>query len=317
MRVAAVDCGTNSIRLLVADADGRTLRPLHREMRIVRLGEDVDRTGVLSAAALARARTALADYGAVIRGLGADQVRLVATSATRDAANRDDFVEIVRDTLGTEPSVVTGVEEAMLSFSGAVETLPEVTGPVLLADIGGGSSELVLGGGKYQRLRAHSMNVGAVRMTERHLHDDPPTAEQVGSAVLDIRAALERAAEEVPLDTGATLVAVAGTATTLAAINLGLDVYSSDAIHAATMSAQAIAEITDRLVHLDHAGRAAIPVIHPGRVDVIAGGALILRTVVEFTGVREVVISEHDILDGIALSLLPAPVPTGRVQDQS
>ncbi|MCW2494843.1 Ppx/GppA phosphatase family protein [Jatrophihabitans sp.] len=304
MRVAAVDCGTNSFRLLVADASDDGLVPVHREMRIVRLGENVDRTGVLAPGALTRARAALADYGSVIRGLGADRIRLVATSATRDAANRDAFAAIVGETIGVTPEVVSGVEEATLSFTGAVDTLPEVKGPVLLADLGGGSTELVLGGGKYQRLRAYSMDMGSVRLTERHLHDDPPTFGQVVVTVADVRVSLEIASEHVPLDTGATLVGVAGTITTLAAIALGLEEYDSAAIHGSRLSAQQVAEITDELILLDHAGRAAIPAIHPGRVDVIVAGALILRTIMEATGAADIVVSEHDILDGIALSLL-------------
>jgi exopolyphosphatase/guanosine-5'-triphosphate,3'-diphosphate pyrophosphatase len=304
--VAGVDCGTNSIRLLVADAEpgaGR-LTDVVREMRIVRLGQDVDRTGRLAPEALERTRLALAGYTATIGRLGAERVRLVATSATRDAANRDEFAAMVRATLGIDPEVVTGDEEARLSFAGAVGTLPELAGPVLLADIGGGSTELVVGtpdapGG----LRARSADVGSVRMTERHLHDDPPTAGQVAAVVADVRAALERAGHTVPLHEAGVLVGVAGTVTTLAAIALGLPRYDSQAIHGSRLTAGQVAELTDRLAHLDREQRAAIPVIHPGRVDVITGGALILRTLIEVAGVDDMIVSEHDILDGIALSL--------------
>jgi exopolyphosphatase/guanosine-5'-triphosphate,3'-diphosphate pyrophosphatase len=306
MRVAAIDCGTNSVRLLVADVDPDTgrLYDLHREMRIVRLGQGVDQTGVLADAALARTRSALVDYATVVRGLGADRVRLVATSATRDASNRNAFVTIVAETLNIEPEVVSGTEEARLSFSGVAGTLYGFDGPVLVADIGGGSTELVLGGGRYQRLRAHSMDIGSVRMTERHLSDDPPTLPQIAAAVIDIRSALQEAGQDVPLDTGAQLVGVAGTVTTIAAIGLGLTEYDSAKIHGSRLRAEQVHEITDRLLSLDHDGRSAIPVIHPGRVDVIAAGALILRTIVETTGVSELIVSEHDILDGIALSLI-------------
>ena len=308
MRVAAIDCGTNSVRLLVCDVDSETgrLYDLHREMRIVRLGEGVDRTGVLSEAALSRTKLALTDYAAVIRGLDAQHVRLVATSATRDAANRDVFTVMVRETLGIEPEVVSGTEEARLSFTGAAGALYGFEGPVLVVDIGGGSTEIVLGGGRYQRLRAHSMDVGSVRMTERHLHDDPPTPEQVDAAVADIRLGLAAAAQDVPMDTGAVVVGVAGTVTTLAAIGLGLTTYDSSAIHGSRLSVRQVHELTERLLALDHDARAAIPVIHPGRVDVITAGALILRTVVDETHAREVVVSEHDILDGIALSMRPS-----------
>ena len=313
MRVAAIDCGTNSVRLLVADLSADGLVDLHREMRIVRLGENVDRTGVLGAAALERTAAALDDYAAVIRGLGVDQVRLVATSATRDAANRDDFVTLVERSLGVSPEVVSGTEEAALSFAGAAGTLDGVGGTgsaVLLTDIGGGSTELILGGGHYQRLRSHSMDIGSVRMTERHLHTDPPTMPEVVATVVDVRDGLQSAARDVPLDTGAVLVGVAGTVTTVAAVALGLERYDSAAIHNSRISADQIAAVTERLLTLDHAGRAAISVIHPGRVDVIVAGALILRTIIEETGAPEIVVSEHDILDGIALSLRPGSDPT-------
>jgi exopolyphosphatase / guanosine-5'-triphosphate,3'-diphosphate pyrophosphatase len=301
MRVAALDCGTNSIRLLVADLTADGLADVERQMRIVRLGEGVDRTGSLAPQAISRTQAALADYAAMITELGAERVRMVATSATRDADNRDEFVTMVRTTLGAEPEVITGLEEASLSFNGAVGTLPDVTGPVLLADIGGGSTELVLGGSG--DLRAYSMDVGCVRMTERHLHDDPPTREQVAGVVADLHAALDVASQHVPIDTGATLVGVAGTVTTVAAIALDLDHYDPDAIHGSRISAEQVAEVTSRLLAMTHTERAALPVMHPGRVDVIGAGALVLRTIIERCGADAVVASEHDILDGIALSL--------------
>ena len=301
MRVAAVDCGTNSIRLLVADLTPDGLVDVDRQMRIVRLGEGVDRTGSLAPQAISRTQAALADYAQTIAELGAERVRMVATSATRDADNRDDFVTMVRTTLGADPEVITGLEEASLSYTGAVATLPDVEEPVLLADIGGGSTELVLGGGA--KLRAYSMDVGCVRMTERHLRDDPPTSQQIDAVVADLHAALDIAATEVPLDTGATLVGVAGTVTTIAAIALELDHYDAEAIHGSRISATQVADVTGRLLEMTHEQRAALPVMHPGRVDVIGGGALVLRTLVERCGADAVVASEHDILDGIALSL--------------
>jgi len=305
-RVAGIDCGTNSIRLLIADSDGTgTLTDVVREMRVVRLGQGVDRTGRLAPDALERTRVALADYAAAIDEQGAAAVRMVATSATRDAQNRDEFVAMVRATLGVDPEVITGDEEAALSFRGAVDTIPGLAGPILLADIGGGSTELVAGSpGPTTALRARSTDVGCVRMTERHLHDDPPTPTQVDAVVADVRAAFEDAGRTVPLHEANVLVGVAGTVTTIAAIALGLTEYDPEAIHASRMSAAQVAKITDELVHMTHAERAAIPVMHPGRVDVIGGGALVLRTLVEVTGVAEVIASEHDILDGIALSLL-------------
>ena len=301
--VAAIDCGTNSVRLLVARTTGAGLHDLHREMRIVRLGEDVDRTGSLAPRAIERTRAALNDYARTIGDLGARRVRLVATSATRDATNRDDFARMVRGTLGVDPEVVTGAEEAALSYAGAVGTLPGVDGRVLLADLGGGSTELVLDGADGEPLRAHSMDVGSVRMTERHLRDDPPTTQQIAAAEKDIRTALDDAARDVPLDTGATLVGVAGTVTTIAAIALDLPQYRPEIIHGTVLSAAQVHEVTGRLLHTSHDERAAIPTLHPGRVDVINGGALVLRTIVDVVGPREVIASEHDILDGIALSL--------------
>ena len=305
MRVAGIDCGTNSIRLLVADAvDGR-LVDVVREMRIVRLGEGVDRTGSLAPQALERTRLALADYAATIAAHGTERVRMVATSATRDAANRDMFLAMVRTVLGVEPDVISGAEEAALSFIGAADGLPGVTGPVLVADIGGGSTELVLGdASEPRRLRSHSMDVGCVRMTERRLGDDPPTPAQVAATVDDLRAAIALAAVDVPITDPATFVGVAGTVTTLAAIALGLPRYDAEAIHGSVLSAEQVHDVTARLLAMTHDERAALPVMHPGRVDVICGGALVLRTLVEVAGATNVIASEHDILDGIALSLL-------------
>ncbi|MDT4893913.1 MAG: exopolyphosphatase / guanosine-5-triphosphate,3-diphosphate pyrophosphatase [Pseudonocardiales bacterium] len=303
MRVAAIDCGTNSIRLLVADPGPDGLLDVVREMRVVRLGQGVDRTGRLAPEAIERTRVALADYAATITGSGAERVRMVATSATRDAENRADFVAIVERELGVPPEVIAGAEEAELSFRGALAGLPGVTGRRLVADIGGGSTELVLGDDSGVQF-SYSMDVGCVRLTERHLHDDPPTDEQVRRTVDDLRAAIAEAARVVPLDATDRLIGVAGTVTTIAAIALGLERYDADAIHGATITAAEVAAVTGRLLHMPRAERAALPVMHPGRVDVIAAGALVLRSLVEATGAAEVIASEHDILDGIALGLL-------------
>ena len=313
MRVAGIDCGTNSIRLLIADARDGALVDVVREMRIVRLGQGVDRTGRIAPEALERTRAALGDYAAAITAHRAQRVRMVATSATRDAANRADFVAMVGQELGVEPEVITGAEEAALTFAGAVAGLPGVAPELLVADIGGGSTELVLGDGSMlgsharlggAALRSHSMNVGCVRMTERHLHDDPPTRAQIDATVADVRSAIAAAGREVPLDSGARLVGVAGTVTTIAAIALNLDEYRAELIHGSVLSATAVREVTARLLGMTHAQRAALPVMHPGRVDVIGGGALVLREIVEASGASDVVVSEHDILDGIALSLV-------------
>jgi exopolyphosphatase / guanosine-5'-triphosphate,3'-diphosphate pyrophosphatase len=300
-RVAAIDCGTNSIRLLIAEpAEDGTLVDVAREMRIVRLGQGVDRTGRLAPEAIARTREALVDYAELIDEHGASAVRMVATSATRDAANRDEFTRMVHRVLGAEPEVITGAEEAALSFAGAVAGLPDAASPVLVADIGGGSTELVLGNGA---LAAHSMDIGCVRMTERHLRADPPSTAQIAATVADVRAAIEVAARDVPIAQAATFVGVAGTVTTLAAIVHRMPSYDPAAIHGSTMTAAEVTDVTARVLAMTHAQRAALPVMHPGRVDVIGGGALILRELVAAAGVSSVVASEHDILDGIAAGL--------------
>jgi exopolyphosphatase/guanosine-5'-triphosphate,3'-diphosphate pyrophosphatase len=300
MRVAAVDCGTNSIRLLIADV-GPALVDVVREMRIVRLGQGVDRTGRLAPEAIERTREALVEYAELIDKHGAAAVRMVATSATRDATNRDDFVAMVQGVLGIDPEVITGAEEAALSFAGAVAGLPGARPPVLVADIGGGSTELVLGGDASE-LRAHSMDIGCVRMTERHLRTDPPTAEQIEATVADVRAAIATATRDVPIREAATFVGVAGTVTTLAALVHGLAAYDPAAIHGSVMTAAQVHDVTARLLAMTHEQRAALPVMHPGRVDVIGGGAIVLRELVDAVGVAEVVASEHDILDGLIYS---------------
>ncbi|MEV0602999.1 Ppx/GppA phosphatase family protein [Streptomyces sp. NPDC050315] len=310
-RVAAIDCGTNSIRLLVADADPETgeLKDLDRRMKIVRLGQGVDRTGRLAPEALERTFAACREYATVIEELGAEKLRFVATSASRDAENRDDFVRGVVDILGVEPEVITGDQEAEFSFTGATKELTgreDLEKPYLVVDIGGGSTEFVLGTDSVRAAR--SVDVGCVRMTERHLvHDgavtDPPTAEQIAAIKADVAAALDEAAETVPLGEAHTLVGLAGSVTTLAGIALRLEEYDSAAIHHSRIPLAKVREITDRLLTSTHDERAAIPVMHPGRVDVIAAGALVLLSIMERTGAQEVVVSEHDILDGIGWSL--------------
>jgi exopolyphosphatase/guanosine-5'-triphosphate,3'-diphosphate pyrophosphatase len=291
--------------LLVADPGNAGLVDVHREMRGVRLGEGVDQTGRLAPQAIERTRLALVDYARITSSLGAGSVRMVATSASRDASNADEFRAMVHSTLGVAPEVISGTEEAELSFTGAVAGLPGVADPLLVADIGGGSTELVLGS-PYSRevFASHSMDVGCVRMTERHLRSDPPTDVQVAATVADLQAALEAAAADVPVRDAAAFVGVAGTVTTIAAIALGLPSYDAEAIHGSVISYDRVADVTARLLQMTHGDRAALPVMHPGRVDVIGGGALVLRTVMEFIGATEVIASEHDILDGIALSLL-------------
>ncbi|MFG3286361.1 exopolyphosphatase [Streptomyces sp. NPDC048111] len=301
-RVAAVDCGTNSIRLLVADADPVTgeITDLDRRMTIVRLGQGVDRTGRLAPEALERTFAACREYAAVIKELGAERIRFVATSASRDAENRDDFVRGVVDILGVEPEVISGDQEAAFSFTGATKEL-NGGGDYLVVDIGGGSTEFVVGSTGVEAAR--SVDIGCVRMTERHHPGDPATPEQIAAIRADIEAALDLAEQSVPLREPRTLVGLAGSVTTVAAIALGLDGYDSAAIHHSRISHDDVAAVTERLLASTHEERTAIPVLHPGRVDVIAAGALVLLAVMERTGAREVVVSEHDILDGIAWSI--------------
>jgi len=303
-RVAAVDCGTNSIRLLIADVNGDELVDVHRELRIVRLGQGVDGSGRLAPEAIARTETALQDYADLVRHHHAAAVRMVATSATRDAANRNEFAAMVTDVLGVPPEVISGEEEAALSFMGAVHSLPDVKGRVVVADIGGGSTELIAGpADESAPLQVHSMDVGCVRMTERHLRADPPGADQIAATVRDVRHALDRAALDVSLDEPAALIGVAGSVTTVAALAMELDCYDPGRIHGAAIPADAVAAVTTMLLAMTHDERATLPVMHTGRIDVIGGGALILRTVMETTGASEVVASEHDLLDGIVLRL--------------
>jgi exopolyphosphatase/guanosine-5'-triphosphate,3'-diphosphate pyrophosphatase len=300
-RVAALDCGTNSLRLLIAEVVGDRLVDLTREMRIVRLGEGVDRTGSLAPAALARTFDAMREFAAIVVTLGADRVRLVATSATRDASNRETFVWGCREILGVEPEVVTGAEEAALSFAGATRDRPGDP-PYLVVDIGGGSTEFIRGGSTPDA--AASVDIGCVRLTERRLRSDPPTSAERAAAVADIDAALDVVAEAVDLSSPATLVGLAGSVTTVTALALGLPEYDPARIHLQHVSAEDVARISDDLLAMTVAERRAVPVMHPGRADVIAAGALVLRRVVERTGAADVLASERDILDGIAYSLL-------------
>jgi exopolyphosphatase / guanosine-5'-triphosphate,3'-diphosphate pyrophosphatase len=305
MRVAAIDCGTNSIRLLVADIDvgAGALRDVDRRMEIVRLGQGVDHTGRFAPDALERTIDACRRYGDVVRTTGAERLRFVATSASRDVANRAELEAGVRETLGVDLEVVSGDEEAALSFAGATRELTgEVAEPVLVVDIGGGSTEFVIGTHAVQAAR--SVDIGCVRMTERHLRSDPPTAAEIDAARADIDAAISLARETVPLDQACTLVGLAGTVTTVAAMALDLPSYLPDRIHHARVSADDVRRVAQQLLAMDHHARAALPFMHPGRVDVIGAGALVLAAILDNVPVTEVVVSEHDILDGIAWSLV-------------
>ncbi|MBE9373885.1 Ppx/GppA family phosphatase [Saccharopolyspora sp. HNM0983] len=321
-RVAAIDCGTNSIRLLVADVSvspeeesgvpggRRDLRDVHREMRIVRLGQGVDATGRLAEEAIERTRQALVDYAAIARRKGVQAVRMVATSATRDASNREDFFGMVRDVLGVDAEVITGDEEARLSFTGAVGDLDPADGPFVVADVGGGSTELVVGtwdGGRAHITAAHSADIGCVRLTERCLAGDPPTEQEVAEAQRVARQELDEAFAAVDASGARTWVGVAGTVTTLSAIAQDLPEYDPAAIHLSRIPRDRIDRISADLLAMGHDERAAIGSMHPGRVDVIGGGALVVRVLAEElaerAGISAMIASEHDILDGIALSV--------------
>ena len=314
-RVAAIDCGTNSIRLLVADVDPvrRTLTDVERRLEIVRLGQGVDKTGRLAPEALARTLGALREYADIIRASRVDEVRMVATSATRDASNAAEFTRGVVAVLGVEPEVLTGDEEARLSFAGATAEFGAMAQPpdppYLVLDIGGGSTEFVLGGdggpARTDEVAAISLNIGCVRMTERHLHSDPPDREQIAAAISDIDAALEQADAKIGIAPARSLVGLAGSVTTVAAMALDLPGYDPAIIHHARITAAQVRSVTRRLLAQTREERSAIPAMHPGRVDVIGGGALVLDRVMQRFGFAEVVVSEHDILDGIAWSMRP------------
>ena len=302
MRVAAIDCGTNSIRLLIADIDGNNFREVVRDMEIVRLGQGVDQTGQFHPEAIARTLAAVDKFAAEIAKRGVEKIRFCATSATRDATNRHLFVDGVRERLGIEPEVISGDEEAALSFAGAIQDLDPVNGPFLVIDIGGGSTEFVFGTTSVEAAR--SVNIGCVRMTERHFANDPATPEQVAAARSDIQAAIAQAAAEVPITQAKTLVAVAGTATTVAAAALNLAEYDRYAIHLARISAIQVHEASAMFLTKSREERLALGYMHPGRVDVIAAGALVLSEIMKATGATEFVASESDILDGMARSLV-------------
>ena len=297
--VAAVDCGTNTIKLLVADLPHGP--ELERESRVVRLGQGVDRTGLLGEEALERTFAAIDEYAALVARHPVERIRFCATSATRDAGNAEAFTAGVRARLGVDPDVVTGPAEARLAYDGAVRHLREhPAAPVLVVDVGGGSTELILGDG--EPTAEHSMDIGSVRMHERHLRSDPPTGDEVAAAVADIDAHLD----DCPVDpvAAATVVGVAGTVTTVAAAVLDLPTHDRDAIDQAVITVEDVHAATARLLAMTVAERRALPFLHPGRADVIGAGALVLDRVLRRTRVAGLVVSEADILDGIAWSLV-------------
>jgi exopolyphosphatase / guanosine-5'-triphosphate,3'-diphosphate pyrophosphatase len=309
-RVAAIDCGTNSIRLLIADLSDGVLHDVHREMRIVRLGEGVDATGRFAPEALARTHAALADYAELLRTHSVSTVRMVATSATRDAANRDEFFAMTAEVLGEAvpgavAEVITGIEEAALSFHGAVGELDDTAAPFVVVDLGGGSTEVVVG--EHDVEASYSADIGCVRLTERCLHSDPPTAVEIDAARTVVRLALDTALEVVPVERARTWVGVAGTFTTLSALAQRMAAYDAAAIHLSRVGFDELSTVCEDLIAMTRQQRAALGPMHEGRVDVIGGGAIVVQELMRElrtrAGIDELVVSEHDILDGIALSL--------------
>ncbi len=314
-RVAAIDCGTNSIRLLIADLSTSTdgtkgLTDVQRTMRVVRLGRGVDATGQFDPTALKRTLEAATDYAQACREAEVDSVRFIATSATRDASNAAEFIDgviTIFSEFGVVPEVITGEQEAVFSFTGVTAELAgadEADAPYLVVDIGGGSTEFVRGNASVEQ--AISMDIGCVRLTERHTFSDPPTEEQVWAALADITEAVDRASTTVDFTGISTLIGVAGSITTTTAHALDLPSYQPERIHGAVISVPDLVASTNELLRLSRGERAALPYMHPGRVDVIGAGALMWRTVVQRlvrdAGITTVRTSEHDILDGIAWS---------------
>jgi exopolyphosphatase/guanosine-5'-triphosphate,3'-diphosphate pyrophosphatase len=311
-RVGAVDCGTNSIRLLIADVERETgaVHDVVRRLEVVRLGHGVDRTGLIAPEAMARTLTQASKYAAQCSELGVERVRFVATSATRDAGNASEFVAGVREAFaafGVAPEVISGHEEASLSYLGGTGDLRAdgIAGPYLVVDIGGGSTEFVRGTDTVEQAR--SVDVGCVRLTERHLRSDPPTSLEIAAAVLDVEAAIDLAAEVVSFQGISALVGLAGSVTTITAHAMRLPAYDPERIHLARLPVTDIIAACSELLSMTRADRAALPFMHEGRVDVIGAGALvwrcILQRVARDAGLVEAITSEHDILDGIALSI--------------
>jgi exopolyphosphatase/guanosine-5'-triphosphate,3'-diphosphate pyrophosphatase len=301
-RVAAIDCGTNSIRLLIADISNGIFKEVVRSMEVVRLGQGVDKNKSFHPDAIKRTLDAVEMFSEVIASKGVERIRFCATSATRDATNRSLFTDGVRGILGVEVEVIPGEEEAMLSFNGATKELMQSDAPYLVVDIGGGSTEFVFGSNKVEN--AKSVNIGCVRMSERHFTSQPTTMDQVARAIIDIDSAIAQAASVVPILNAKTLVAVAGTATTVAAAALELKDYDRHLIHLARISADKVHKVSAMFQSMKKDEIANLGYMHPGRVDVITAGSLVLSRVMAATGASEFVASESDILDGMAWSLI-------------
>jgi exopolyphosphatase/guanosine-5'-triphosphate,3'-diphosphate pyrophosphatase len=301
-RVAAIDCGTNSIRLLIADIAGGNFKEVLRTMEIVRLGQGVDQNKAFHPDAIDRTLKAVELFRDQIASKGVEKIRFCATSATRDASNRNLFIDGVREILGIEVEVIPGEEEAELSFIGATKGLRQSDAPFLVVDIGGGSTEFVFGSEKVEF--AKSVNIGCVRMSERHLNTQPPSMAQIAQAIVDIDIAITQAATVVPITTAKTLVAVAGTATTVAAAALELTDYDRHLIHLSRISSDKVHKVAASFQSMNKDQIASLGFMHPGRVDVITAGSLVLSRIMAATGATEFVASESDILDGMAWSLI-------------
>ena len=301
-QVAVIDCGTNSIRLLIAEISGSTFKEVIRTMEIVRLGQGVDVNKAFHPDAINRTLLAVKSFKEIIDKNKVDKIRFCATSATRDAMNRNLFIDGVRDILNVQVEVIPGEEEAALSFTGATYQLDQGSGPFLVVDIGGGSTEFVYGDKKV--ISAKSVNIGCVRMSERHLTNQPPTMDQIASAIVDIDIAITQAAVSVPINIAKSLIAVAGTATTVAAAALDLSKYDRDLIHLSKISADKVHKVAQMFQSMNKSEISALPYMHEGRVDVITAGSLVLSRVMAATGAAEFVASESDILDGMAFSLI-------------
>jgi exopolyphosphatase/guanosine-5'-triphosphate,3'-diphosphate pyrophosphatase len=301
-RVAAIDCGTNSIRILIADISGGKFKEVLRDMEIVRLGQGVDENKSFHPDAINRTLAAVEKFKNQLTGKGVEKIRFCATSATRDAANRDLFIDGVRQILGVEVEVIPGEEEARLSFNGATKELLQSDAPFLVVDIGGGSTEFVYGNKEVEF--AKSVDIGCVRMSERHLKSQPVEMSQVAQAIIDIDKAIAQAAAVVPISTAKTLVAVAGTATTIAAAALDLETYDRYAIHLSRIPAEKVHKVSAAFQAMTKSEISKLGFMHPGRVDVITAGSLVLSRVMAATGATEFVASESDILDGMAWSLI-------------
>jgi exopolyphosphatase/guanosine-5'-triphosphate,3'-diphosphate pyrophosphatase len=301
-QVAVIDCGTNSIRLLIAEISGSNFKEVIRTMEIVRLGQGVDENKAFHPDAINRTLSAVKSFKEIIDENKVDKIRFCATSATRDAMNRNLFIDGVRDILNVQVEVIPGEEEAALSFTGATYQLDQGSGPFLVVDIGGGSTEFVYGDKKV--ISAKSVNIGCVRMSERHLTNQPPTMDQIASAIVDIDIAITQAAVSVPINSAKSLIAVAGTATTVAAAALDLSKYDRDLIHLSKISADKVHKVAQMFQSMNKNEISALPYMHEGRVDVITAGSLVLSRVMAATGAAEFVASESDILDGMAFSLI-------------